>query len=342
MCSVPGCTKRARDKTSGLCAAHGSGKRMREALSYGFRCTVEGCNKPARDATYGVCCDHRAIMATSSTVTDGVSGSNTSAVPIKITEEQAAAGGDAGALATINNRECLSYLLSAITVMIPFVLNRPGIPLLFLSLGLKLQSSCETNDVEGVRKLCSTDPQLPWHRRLTDGSTPLHIAILSGSMEVANYLIQQPGVDVDSKNDGGETPLHLSATMGDTRMATWLFEHGANVNAPDSSRTTPLQKAVMAGSAPVVDLLLSRGAVLGMVNVHGDTALHLAVRRTKGEDIVKLLLKAHADVNACTRAGQTVLDVVPEENSAVKEMLIAAGAKHGTGPVSHNESYCLE
>jgi len=164
-------------------------------------------------------------------------------------------------------------------------------------------------------------------------------------MEVADFLIRQQGVAVDSKNDAGETPLHVCVNGGNTRMALWLLEHKASVNVPDSSRTTPLHKAVVAGSTPMVQLLLERGAAVDSANVHGETPLHVAVRRGKGGDIVTLLLKAKAQVNLSTRAGQTVLDILDGlsvGDLAIRDLLTNAGAKNGVGSVSVSKRWRVD
>ncbi|KAF8548065.1 ankyrin [Imleria badia] len=47
------------------------------------------------------------------------------------------------------------------------------------------------------------------------GNTPLHLAVLSGSIENVNLLIEADGCDVDPQNKAGDTPLHLAVKIQD-------------------------------------------------------------------------------------------------------------------------------
>ncbi|KAF8844245.1 hypothetical protein BDN67DRAFT_1066354 [Paxillus ammoniavirescens] len=53
------------------------------------------------------------------------------------------------------------------------------------------------------------------------GNTPLHLAVLSGSIENVNLFIESDGCDVDLQNFEGDTPLHLAVQIQDleTRQA---------------------------------------------------------------------------------------------------------------------------
>jgi len=48
---------------------------------------------------------------------------------------------------------------------------------------------------------------------LVSGNTPLHLAVLSGSEENVNLLIEADGCDVDPQNLVGDTPLHLAVQI---------------------------------------------------------------------------------------------------------------------------------
>lgn len=51
------------------------------------------------------------------------------------------------------------------------------------------------------------------------------------------------GIAVDVQNSTAETPLHQAVYSGDLEMARTLLEHGANVNAMNRRRQTPLHYA---------------------------------------------------------------------------------------------------
>jgi hypothetical protein len=64
-------------------------------------------------------------------------------------------------------------------------------------------------------------------------------------------LLQMPG--------NRQTLLHFAAASALERVATWLVEHGANVNARASDGSTPIE---VSGSMEIVDLLRARGGEL--------------------------------------------------------------------------------
>ncbi|KAF4527792.1 hypothetical protein B566_EDAN016377 [Ephemera danica] len=79
--------------------------------------------------------------------------------------------------------------------------------------------------------------------------------------QVRNLL--QKGVDPDATNEDGLTALHQE-------MLLLLLEHGANVNAEDSERWTPLHAAATCGHLHLVRVLVSRAANLLAVNADGN------------------------------------------------------------------------
>lgn len=96
--------------------------------------------------------------------------------------------------------------------------------------------------------------------------------------------------------NGNWTPLIQAAHQGWVRVATFLLDHGANVDAR-SPVETPLIAATRSGNKALVELLLSRGANIEARDNNGETALHAATQ--KGFlTVVKTLIVHGADVNA--------------------------------------------
>lgn len=65
---------------------------------------------------------------------------------------------------------------------------------------------------------------------------------------------------VDAPNEDGETPLLLAITFSCFEMAKLLIGHGAKVNQPDITKTTPAHAAVASRSADMVSYLVASGA----------------------------------------------------------------------------------
>lgn len=130
---------------------------------------------------------------------------------------------------------------------------------------------------------------------------------------------------------GGTTLLHVAAIYNRSHVAALLIQRGAKVDAYDRAGFTPLQLAASEGSTGVAALLLKPGWFKRRANPNartrlpaadhrvpwlspqamlaGDTALHLAALFAQTNMIV-LLLKSGADVNATNSAGMTPLDLV--------------------------------
>jgi len=81
---------------------------------------------------------------------------------------------------------------------------------------------------------------------LASGTTPLHIAVLSDQRKVARFLIDK-GADINApaKDEYGGTPLHWAAVLGRVEMAKQLIDAGANVNAMDENGYTPLDATTL-------------------------------------------------------------------------------------------------
>gem|GEM_PF-7104240 len=112
-------------------------------------------------------------------------------------------------------------------------------------------------------------------------STPLHVAVQSGSVNAVDYLIRNKA-DVNRKavdcivlhhelkqQNLGLTPLHFAAEQGDTRTIILLLKNGAQVNALGMKNasfspppTTPLDYAAMNDHLEAFDTLAQQGAVI--------------------------------------------------------------------------------
>jgi ankyrin repeat protein len=60
--------------------------------------------------------------------------------------------------------------------------------------------------------------------------TPLHAAAASGSVTVAQILVES-GAEVDARNSYGNTPLHVACLNGHSNLCSELTYCGADINA---------------------------------------------------------------------------------------------------------------
>ncbi|CAH1155635.1 unnamed protein product [Phaedon cochleariae] len=86
--------------------------------------------------------------------------------------------------------------------------------------------------------------------------------------EVRRLLMK--GVSPDSCNEDGLTALHQCCIDDNESMLLLLLEYGANVNAEDSEKWTPLHAAATCGHLKLVRILITRGANLLAVNADGN------------------------------------------------------------------------
>src|SRR5262249_13137693 len=106
---------------------------------------------------------------------------------------------------------------------------------------------------------------------------------------------------VGTVSQGGSTPLLFTARQGDIESARLLLASGANVNDLLPDGTSALTLAAHSNHAPLVQLLLERGANPNIIG-SGYTALHAAVLRGSVES-VRALVARGAFINSRLRHG---------------------------------------
>lgn len=94
-------------------------------------------------------------------------------------------------------------------------------------------------------------------------------------------LFLEAGFDINSGIDD-RTALHAAANSSLPAIATWLLQHGADVNARGRMGRTPLHLAAERNmSSRIVDLLIEAGADLRIKDDQGLTALDVAILHKK-------------------------------------------------------------
>lgn len=125
------------------------------------------------------------------------------------------------------------------------------------------------------------------------GATPLHMAVLGGQAEIVELLISK-GADVNVKSRNGKIPLqmafekdapeiveifikqglainsninqygrtllHEAAIMGKIKIASFLIDKGAVIEAKDNAGKSPLDFALICDHPNMAELLISKGA----------------------------------------------------------------------------------
>ncbi|XP_072949106.1 arf-GAP with coiled-coil, ANK repeat and PH domain-containing protein 2 [Epargyreus clarus] len=86
------------------------------------------------------------------------------------------------------------------------------------------------------------------------GRTPLHHAVLSGSVMACSFLLLN-GSKLNAQDEDGKTPLHLATEAGHTAQVCLLLRYRADQALPDCEGRTPLDIAVTNANADIVTLL---------------------------------------------------------------------------------------
>jgi len=122
--------------------------------------------------------------------------------------------------------------------------------------------------------------------------TPLHFAASYEQVE-AMALLKEHGADLNAHDTTGMTPLHAAAMFGRLEAVRWLVEEGADPMARDHFGDTALHTAAIFGAGNVIQYLLSQGLPLDDKNESGHTALDLA-RKYHQERVVAYLERRQA------------------------------------------------
>ncbi|XP_067156135.1 ankyrin repeat domain-containing protein 22 isoform X2 [Apteryx mantelli] len=136
---------------------------------------------------------------------------------------------------------------------------------------------------------------------------------------------------------GGDTPLICACKQGNNRIVSYLLQRNADVNLRNKKERTCLHYAVrkrfnfldyvliiilmpvmLIGyllmvsktkqNENLIKMLLRAGADVNAADFSGSTALHYACEM-KNQAVISLLLEAHADPSVKNQEGETPLDI---------------------------------
>jgi ankyrin repeat protein len=150
------------------------------------------------------------------------------------------------------------------------------------------------------------------------GNTVMHAAALYDAVRLLRWLIVTHKLDPCEAAAGGSQPLpvHLACQMGSTASVEYLLslpQAAAMLTAEDNEGYTALHYAADSEHDDIVQLLLRKGAAVDARSHNGVTPLMQAqLIRT-----VRVLLGAHADVNAADANGRTAALLCKTRSSCV-------------------------
>lgn len=177
------------------------------------------------------------------------------------------------------------------------------------------------------------------------GITPLMLAAYKKRPAVTRALIKA-GADVNAKDRNGDTPLIRAIWNGNLTVIKELIKAGADVNDTlllhAKHNPDVIKLLVEAGAkehnefdsvdwqtitAEQVNNIIKTGADVNAQNLDEDLPLFLAVKQNSNIAVIKALITAGADVNACDKKGRTVLMYAAlNNNPSIVEVLLKEGA----------------
>lgn len=153
---------------------------------------------------------------------------------------------------------------------------------------------------EKIVELLTTQRSIIIDVKDVNGSTPLHLASISGSNEIIRMVLAA-GAEVNAKDSTGMTPLHWASVQGDEEAVKLLLQQGADIHVTDEEGMTPLQDVVIKNNLSMARLLLDRGIEVDQPNLLGWTPLYaMLVEELNGKDrsdMIDLLMQSGADKN---------------------------------------------
>jgi ankyrin repeat protein len=131
-----------------------------------------------------------------------------------------------------------------------------------------LHDACARNNLDLVRYLIKAGAEVD----VVDGMgrTPLHMC--NANPDIARLLVASDAI-VNARDRIGRTPLHNA----DPRVALYLISEGADVNMADNMGQTPLHRAARFDRIEVIGVLLTNGALANAPDKTRSTPLDLAL-----------------------------------------------------------------
>ncbi len=162
-----------------------------------------------------------------------------------------------------------------------------------------------------------------------EGKTPLHEAVSKGDEKIIEMLLAA-GANPNAKNYLGQTPLHILANSSPIapsnadRIIDLLCKHGAQINAQDANKATPLWDAASCGWTNIVKSLLDHHADPVLSGPNGETVVHAIIgirdyHEKERLDILKLWVSRYKDLNINTpdKNGNTPLHKAADAGKAM-------------------------
>lgn len=170
------------------------------------------------------------------------------------------------------------------------------------------------------------------YHAISEMQTPLYLAAINGHTAIAEALLDS-GADIDYPRTGflrtRATALYTAITVGGQEtLVALLVQRGANLDPEDSM---PLRAAIRGNQSGIISILLEHGA-----SVRKGALFH-GLRYGKDGEMMTMLLRLGADLDACENGATAVLRAVLRAilygDDGTVTFLLKAGANPNLGDI---------
>lgn len=163
------------------------------------------------------------------------------------------------------------------------------------------------------------------HLEDSNGRTALHCCASSTNCA----LLLERGAVIDHADKEGLTALHMASLSGDVEIVRVLLQHKPTLDSVAANCGTALHCAVTKGSMDVAMALIEAGASIDQPDKSGNTSSHLAVRMAR-TSILRMLMRHGADLSICNSNLQTPQDLATSIGTfdVIPILELLGGKKH--------------
>ncbi|XP_061128470.1 ankyrin repeat and SOCS box protein 14-like [Syngnathus typhle] len=160
--------------------------------------------------------------------------------------------------------------------------------------------------------------------RTFKGETPLFLAVVYGRLQNSTFLLQN-GCNPDIQDDEQDSPLMAAILNDQYDLATLLLHYDAQVDQLGPLGRTALHEAAFLGLENFVCLLLESGANPNACDIRKKTPLALAAQNGH-LNVMEHLLQKGANVECQSESGSILFDAAASGNPDVISLLLDHGA----------------
>ncbi|KAL3270517.1 hypothetical protein HHI36_021056 [Cryptolaemus montrouzieri] len=164
------------------------------------------------------------------------------------------------------------------------------------------------NENSSILQLLLKCPKADVTVKTRNGRNALHISALHGNVDNVKLLISK--LDPNSIDSSGNTPFHESVLSGNIQVIDYLVENGAEISVTNKTGANALHLAAGQNLEHVINLLVNvYNFDINCVDLNGYSALHWAARKNCN-NAMKTLIKLGIDINILDKCGRLAKDYV--------------------------------